>query len=603
MSSLFESRDITARRRRFAATFAAAAVLFVWMAGSASAHAVLLRTTPETDGILDGVPDSVTLEYSEPVDLALGAVRVFDSAAERVEAGEADHPAGEPEVVTVPLQSDLPEGTYTVTWQVISGDSHPIRGAFVFHIGAPGARPEGIAEEVLGAGAGRVTGVLFGTVRWVSFSAMLVFTGALAFAVIVWRQERVISRPIDVETAFGRRWRRIVAWSGATLLIGTVLTIPFQGAVAAGVPLWEALDPNVISEVLGTRFGTMALLRVALLLAGCALWFAARRSPVPLLRTTKEEVHASVGAAAAGATIPPWAIAGGALLLVGLILTPGLAGHASVASPAALNVAVDGVHVGAAALWIGGLVALLGGAFPAARSAPGILAPVVLRYSALAVWSVAVLVITGTFRGWIEIRFLDAVTGSTYGLVLIAKVGLFLPLLALGAINNRKRIPRIASSGDEREHALGRLRRTVVVEVAIAVAVVAVTAALVNTPPPRSEEATTPAGGGQVMAEGTLGDNDLEVHLDPAVVGANMLDITVTDASGEPAEIEKLTARFFMEEQDIGPLVVAGHQVAPGQYMVHGAQLAVGGEWRVEIIARFDRFTQERATVELTVGG
>jgi copper transport protein len=114
---------------------------------AASAHAVLLRTEPGNDEVAETSPEQVVLHFDEPVESALGSVRVYDGNGERVDTGDLSRP--EPEIVAVALQSNLDRGTYTVAWRAISADSDPIRGAFVFHVQAPGQQPSGIAAEVL----------------------------------------------------------------------------------------------------------------------------------------------------------------------------------------------------------------------------------------------------------------------------------------------------------------------------------------------------------------------------------------------------------------------------------------------------------------------
>ena len=74
-------------------TLILAAVLALAAAGPASAHAVLEGTAPERGAQLDTAPAQVVLRFSEPVEIALGAVRVYDARGREVQAGAADAPA------------------------------------------------------------------------------------------------------------------------------------------------------------------------------------------------------------------------------------------------------------------------------------------------------------------------------------------------------------------------------------------------------------------------------------------------------------------------------------------------------------------------------
>ena len=106
-----------------------------------SAHSTLVATEPEKGSVVEESPDHVALHFDEPVETALGSVRVFDANGRRVDGETISRPR--PNVVTVAIEETLARGTYTVAWRAISADSDPISGAFVFHVGAPGAWPCG----------------------------------------------------------------------------------------------------------------------------------------------------------------------------------------------------------------------------------------------------------------------------------------------------------------------------------------------------------------------------------------------------------------------------------------------------------------------------
>ena len=96
-------------------------------------------------------PAQVVLRFDEAVATVAGSVRVFDGDARRVDTGEVTEPASD--TVAVSLPAGLPEDTYTVAWRVLSADSHPIRGAFVFSVGEPVGDGRGVADQVLDAEA------------------------------------------------------------------------------------------------------------------------------------------------------------------------------------------------------------------------------------------------------------------------------------------------------------------------------------------------------------------------------------------------------------------------------------------------------------------
>ena len=342
----------------------------------------------------------------------------------------------------------------------------------------------------------------------------------------------------------------------------------------------------------------MSLIRLGLL-AGCvAVWPAARRAVEP---------RSSVGAVAVAVRPTVGVLTAGGALVLALLATPGLSGHAGTTDPVGLNLAADMLHMVAAAAWMGGLLLLLGVAFPATRELPNgsrarVLAPMVARFSDVAVVAVAVLVVSGGFRAWAEVRALDALTDANYGVVLLVKVAAVLPILALGAINNRWTKPQIVRLAEDSDpggahRPLRTLRRLVGAEVAMGAIVIGITALLVNLPPARVE-----AGADEpTMSTASIGDYELTVMVDPGQVGENRIHLSATDDHGDPARFDEVQVMFRMPDEDIGPLVATAEVMGPGEYLVHGHQLSVPGEWTLEIVARTGEFDQERTTVDVVV--
>ncbi len=580
--------------------------LLLGMSAPAQAHAIVQSTEPGIDEVVGSAPERVVMTFSEAVEIALGAIRVYDTNGTRVDEGAAEHVSGDPTTVAVEVADDLPNGTYTVTWRVISADSHPISEAFVFHVGGPGSRPQGIADEVLGgeSGGSALGGALFGGARWVSFSSLILLVGGPVFASVLWRrpgQDELVRSP-EVDDAFARRWRKLLMWSWTGSLIATLATIVLQGSVAGGFSLLDAITPSVMGDVIATRYGAIALARVALLLAGGAVFVALARGSGELAFDGGTRSSASVGAAAARAPIPSWLLAVTGLWSLALLVTPGLQGHAGTTEPVAVNLTADVVHLAGGAAWIGGLVVLAFAAWPATKQLgeterAAMLAPVVGRFSTAAMISVAAIVVTGTYRSFVEVGAWRALSATSYGLTLVAKIALFVPLLALGAINQRWLKPRLAEVSSRGGEALATLRRLIGGELALAVAVIAATALLVNLSPARVDAGIEGPFTGTVR----LGDDNLDVLVDPNEVGANQVHLTAVTPSGEPVRIKQMNVLFTMPSEDIGPIVGEGKKLAPGHFVVQGNQLSVPGEWSFEIVARLDKFTEERTTVSVTV--
>ena len=169
------------------------------------------------------------------------------------------------------------------------------------------------------------------------------------------------------------------------------------------------------------------------------------------------------------------------------------AGHASSGGDRTANVVIDALHSLATAAWLGGLLGLAVLALPAVRAlAPGdrvrLGAGVVVRFSALALTAVAVLVVTGVYRALAELESVGDVADTAYGRALLVKLGLFAVLLVGGAYNRLVAHPRLERAAlgldpDDRG-AAAALRVSVAAELALATALMVSVAVLVSLPPP-----------------------------------------------------------------------------------------------------------------------
>ena len=426
----------------------------------ALAHAELESSTPASDAVLRRAPSQVVLRFSEPLETAFASVRVYDGGARRVDDGRTTRP--DPAAVAVGLLPDLRRGTYTVAWRVVSEDSHPISGAFVFHVGKQGAGAPGVVDQALDehAGSGAVD-TAFWVVRFLSLTLLLFGVGgAIALAVVLTGEDSRVRGPL---------WA-VLALASALLALTALAGIGLEGAKATGLGLDAAVRPSLVRDVLDTRFGEVWLVRAVLaaVLALVAL-LAARRS-----RESRVLVWSAV---ALGAVIAA---------------TPALSGHAR--ADGTLAVASDWAHVLAGSAWAGGLAFLLVALSRGGGERWGIAARSVPRFSALAVAAIALLLVAGVVNGLYEVGSWSGLWETTYGRLLLVKVALVVPILGLGVFNNRVSTPRLR---DGVTSALERRRFLVSTgaELVIALVVVGVTAALVAEPPAKVQHA---ARGGSV---------------------------------------------------------------------------------------------------------
>ncbi len=526
---------------------------------SALAHASLVETTPADGAVLDRSPSTVVLRFDEAVATVAGSVRVFDSDVNRVDDGNIEKPSSDS--VSVGLPADLPDGTYVVAWRVLSADSHPIRGAFAFSVGEPVADTADVVQAVLDQEAGSESvDLALAIVRYVGLALILLCVGGAA----------VLAYVADPRELSGTWHWKTLALAGVLLALDSLAWIALTGVKAAGFGLGELFTWSLSREVVETGFGQAWALRAVLGLALAAVAFAAlRRRTAPT---------------------------SGLLFLASAIaITPALSGHARLEG--ALGILSDAVHVLAAGVWAGGLAFLALLLVEAGGDRWSFAARAVPRFSLLAVASVAALVATGLVSGFLEVRSLEALWNTTYGQLLLAKVALLVPLVALGAFNNRVSVPRLraAAAGPGEKRAFVR---TVGVELALLLVVVGVTTALVAEPPAKAQAAVA---SGPVTREGEVGPYTFNVTVDPAETGPNSVHVYLLDRNGRIAEADEIAMSATLPEVDVGPLELETTPAGPG-HVAAVAELPLPGDWRLQLDVRKGDFDQWSAVVDLPIG-
>ena len=101
---------------------------------SADAHPTLKSASPPVESVTVTEPTEIKLTFSEGVISKFSSVEVKDQGGKTVATGKvATNPKDQKELV-VPLQVPLKAGTYTVTWNIVSVDTHRVRGTYSFKV-------------------------------------------------------------------------------------------------------------------------------------------------------------------------------------------------------------------------------------------------------------------------------------------------------------------------------------------------------------------------------------------------------------------------------------------------------------------------------------
>ena len=416
----------------------AAGVLGIALPTAASAHADFVSSDPSSGQVVAGAPRSVTLTFSEPVEVAPEAVKVYDDSLTELGKGNVASPVGHPDQLQLRLPAGLSAGTYVVVWQVAASDTHPVAGTFRFSIDAAST----VKGTAPGLGRNDTAGFLLALLRWAGYAGLVLGPGLLVVCLLLWP-----------ETLADRRVRRLLGAGLGVLLVSTVGGMALQGVWAADRPLAALLNDPSSLDSHSRRFDQVYALRTYAVLAfagvlWAVLWTASGR-------------RRSVGAL-------------GAVVAAALALTWPLVGHASTGTWVALSVVVNLVHTGAMMLWLAGLVLVVVGLAGGVARFPQFLP----RFSTLAFVAVSILVVTGTLMSWREVGSFAALTGTTYGKVLLVKLVLVVLLLALGNLaRTRVRSPSVRP--DAVDDSAGALRRGVGLELLLSAVVLSLTSALV----------------------------------------------------------------------------------------------------------------------------
>lgn len=518
-------------------------------APEAAAHAVLMQANPAANQQLDAAPKELELTFNENV----GPVffKVLDSAGK--ETGKPGELRIDGNSLFLPLGETLPNGTYIVTYRVISADTHPVGGSFAFAIGEP------VATGAAAASGGAASAWVLPTYlnRVVLYASVLLAAGsALLLLIMSW--------PATVEPGL-RRQGRIAA---IVAILSFVVAMAFGGAdIVAGGP--------------GALFSGAA-------------WSAAMKSTL--------SVSAAIGIP--GALLAAWAFGsraewalwtGFALLVASFLVT----GHAATAVPVWLAATNVGLHLVGGAFWFAAFAPLVA---TSRAGAPGEAAKVMDQFSSRALWLVGAVLLSGVVISWIQVRSPANLTTTDYGQRLLVKLGFVVAILAIAAYNKTRLTPALARS---EATAGARMARSIRIESLVMLLIVAAAASLTLPTPPRAlgEQAAMAAAGGAMAQAGEgfkatwkADGYSVDVEVTPARTGENMVMLRFKDAAGVPVTMRKASIDLALPEAQIEAITKDGEAMPPDMFHFMLSETIIPGEWTFTVnafVSDFDKISFE----------
>jgi len=414
-------------------------------------HATLVSSEPAANSHLASPPTRVRLVYSEPIEGKLAKVTIVPATAAPIVLRAGADPR-DVHAVIAPVDA-LGPGSYKVEWRVVSADGHPVDGTFSFTVGdttvsAPAApltppqpaQPAPREEPEVWGPAAFGAPIIPAMLRGAGLGALMAATGLLLFMAGAKPNaaQRGDARVRSATTAFAIAAPVLLGVHLVTWLINTSPDLKFD-------PAWAA-------SALTTTVGQIELWRVGLTILALWAWWLARRTRLAL------------------------AFAAGAVVVSGAV------GHPAAIAPA-WAVPAKAIHLLASAIWLGGLLWLL---IRPAGDDLLLLVEDANRVSSRALWAVIAIAFTGVVQTRL---FLDSWSGlvtSAYGLLVLAKTAGLLVLVAFGAYNRQRVMPRLTTAASMTE--VATLRSSVVGEVVVIAIVVLLGGLLAYVPPPSETE-------------------------------------------------------------------------------------------------------------------
>jgi copper transport protein len=421
-----------------------AATLALTFPAQALAHATLKQASPGFRQRLATSPRLVTLSFDQYVKVLPGSVQLFSAKhAVPVKRIWTDH------FVLKAALPRLPKGPYTVRWHALSSDGHVVSGVFTFGVRANAPPP----TEAFGASGPTATEDV---VRWLYFLALALVVGGLGFRLLVLRRRPLAPR------AEKRFYVTVGIGAIAAIDIG-VAAFLLRAEDALQLPFGRLLYGD-LSPLARSRFGDAFIAMTLGFALVAALVFLAWLSD---------------------RTVLLWPA-----FVLALLFTSGLSlsGHSAADAGASWKSQLaDWAHLSAASLWIGGLIQLAVVVWPLM---PDSRREAFLAFSRLATVCVGVLLAAGIYLAILRLPQLKDLWKTGYGEVLLVKIGLVSLAFAWGGLHKVLVVPAVAR-GNER--VLPRLRRSLLGESLVAMAVLLAAAVLVNAKPPVQPAPAPPA--------------------------------------------------------------------------------------------------------------
>ena len=539
-------------------------IFSAWGTSLVSAHALLVRSVPAANAVLEQPPVQVELYFSEPLEPTLSSISVVDSNIRIVDAGDVRVDTTDSTRMTVTLHA-LPDGVYTVSWKALSAiDGHQSGGTFPFAVGA--------------ASASAVQSIPQNSSARLPFSALLskflflvsltILLGHRLFIWLIWNPI-LLSDQQDSSTAISTPdvWARLYRSGLIVLLLSIGLGMLSQAGQTTGRELAFPWDPETGRILAETRLGVIWMARLALALV--AVWLAGGKE----------------------SALKVWL---GFVVNLALLFTVTLTSHAATEVRPLLPMLGDWLHLLGMAFWLGGLVYLFTGIRHLQQmeglGRTKLTSLLTSRFSIYAILFVTLIGVTGFYSAYLRVGSLAALFTSLYGHVLLIKQIFVVALLIIAATNllvisprlNRQRLQGIADTD-----IAARFAWNLILELIFAGLLLGSVSFLTYLPPAKA--VSTNSG---LTGRAQVDDLKLDLNISPGRVGQNTFTLNAITAEGHPLHsAKKVLLRFTPTQANIAPSELELIGLGDGSFVAKGVNLSLPDDWQVQaVVRREDRF-------------
>ena len=524
----------------------------------ASAHPFLLDSEPGQGQNAPAGTIQIITNYSEAVEIGFSELKVYDANGNQIDNRDTAYNYGETSlVVTTP---PLEDGVYTITSKVLSKvDGHLVQAAIIFGVGDVKIDSSLLEKQE----SSETTFIPESIARFPGLVGQTIVLGGVIVSITIWSSQQTRFREVfgDIHGQFKVKFSKIIGY-------GVIATFA-SNFIMLGVQTWR-LEVSPL-EVIGTTFGTTWLIRMIITIIIIGIWFWMEK---------KNEISIK-------GQIP--------LLVASLILiaTTTMMGHGASTELEAPWI-LDYAHNLLSSIWIGGVIFFAFVALPTiAKTDNSIKEKITLslipRFSGLFIIAIGILIITGPTLLWFLDDNVGSLTESTYGKLILIKIGIAATMIAFGGLYQIKFLKN--THDFEKLNISKKISKPLKFEAGLGIALLAVVALLVNSSLPAGEIQSADAIQGTFDYQSILFSENakFDVKVLPAGIGSNTISVIVSSFDDKPLEdISGLKIKVSNPQKNIAPIEAEVSENIQNSIIKYSAETTFGfaGNWQIELEAQ-----------------